>query len=124
MLPVAMDPLAVGVPHHVKAWVDLVMTGAGATTPVLDGTPTVLLTTRGGYGPGTPREGWDHCTPYLRRVLEDIWGAELHVVERELTLAEVSPQMAELRELAGEIHCEARTKAAQVAQQVVLEFAA
>ena len=53
-----------GVSQHVKTWVDLVIAGAGPTTPILKGTPTVLVTVRGGgYGPGTPREGWDHSTP-------------------------------------------------------------
>ncbi|GAA0354210.1 NAD(P)H-dependent oxidoreductase [Actinoallomurus spadix] len=47
-----------GVSQHFKAWVDLVIAGAGATTPILKDTPTVLATVRGGgYGPGTPREG-------------------------------------------------------------------
>lgn len=114
-----------GVPHHIKAWIDLVIAGAGPTTPVLAGTPTVLITTRGGgYGPGTPREGWDHCTPYLRRVLVDIWGAELHVVERELTLAEVTPEMAPLRDLAAASHRQAQEAASRVARQVVSDRAA
>ena len=53
-----------------------------------------MLTTRGGgYGPGTPREGWDHNTAYLRRVVADVWGAELTLIERELTLAGVNPAM-------------------------------
>jgi FMN-dependent NADH-azoreductase len=47
-----------GVSQHFKAWVDLVIAGAGATTPVLKGKPTVVATVRGGgYGPRTPREG-------------------------------------------------------------------
>ncbi|MFD5318305.1 FMN-dependent NADH-azoreductase [Streptomyces sp. NPDC127098] len=92
-----------GVSQHFKTWVDLVIAGAGATTPVLKGTPTVLVTTLGGgYGPGTPRAGWDHSTPYLERVLADIWEAELTVIKRELTLAAVTPAMADLRDLAEE----------------------
>ncbi|GAB2593160.1 FMN-dependent NADH-azoreductase [Paractinoplanes abujensis] len=91
-----------GVSQHVKAWIDLVM--AGATTPdekLLDGKPVIVLTTRGGgYGPGTPREGWDHNTAYLRRVVEDIWGGDLTLIERELTLAAVNPAMESLRDTA------------------------
>ena len=36
----------------------------------------------------------------LRRMLDDLWGLDLDVIETELTLAEVTPAMAELRELA------------------------
>jgi FMN-dependent NADH-azoreductase len=90
-----------GVSQHVKTWVDLVIAGAGATTPVLKGTPTVLVTTLGGgYGPGTPREGWDHSTPYLERVVADIWQADLTLVKRELTLAATTPGMEGLIGLA------------------------
>ncbi|MEU5870296.1 NAD(P)H-dependent oxidoreductase [Glycomyces sp. NPDC047369] len=97
-----------GVSQHFKAWADLVISGAGATTPVLKGTPTVLVTSLGGgYGPGAPREGWDHSTPYLQRVLGDIWGADLTIVKRELTLAATTPGMEALRDLAAEQHRQA-----------------
>jgi len=97
-----------GVSQHFKAWVDLVIAGAGPTNPVLKGTPTVLATVRGGgYGAGTPREGWDHSTPYLKRILEDVWQAELTLVERELTMAATAPGMESLRELASELHSKA-----------------
>lgn len=94
-----------GVPLHVKAWIDLVIadprTGPGQQP--LAGRPAVLVATRGGgYGPGTPREGWDHSTPYLRRILADVAGLDLRVVEAELTLAAVTPELAALRELGAE----------------------
>ncbi len=82
-----------GVSQHVKAWFDLAM-APDAGAELLAGTPTVLVTTRGGaYGPGTPREGWDHNTDYLRRILVDKWGADLTVVEREFTLVGVNPAL-------------------------------
>jgi FMN-dependent NADH-azoreductase len=91
-----------GVSQHFKAWVDLVIAGAGAATPVLKGKPTVLATVRGGsYGPWTPREGWDYSTPYLRRILTDRWEADLTVVERELTLVGVNPALDHLKDLAA-----------------------
>jgi FMN-dependent NADH-azoreductase len=97
-----------GVSQHFKAWVDLVIAGAGAATPVLKGKPTVLATVRGGgYGPGTPREGWDHSTPYLKRVLADMWGADLTIIERELTLAGVNPALDGLKDLAAKLHSDA-----------------
>ncbi len=82
-----------GVSQHVKTWFDLAL-APDANERLLDGTPTVLVTTRGGaYGPGTPREGWDHNTDYLRRILVDKWGADLEVVEREFTLVGVNPAL-------------------------------
>lgn len=104
-----------GVSQHFKTWVDLVIAAAGPTTPVLKGKPTVLVTVRGGgYGPGTPREGWDHSTPYLRRILADVWEADLTVIERELTLAATTPGMEGLRDLAAEL----RSKALEEAEKV------
>lgn len=97
-----------GVSQHFKTWIDLVIAGAGPTTPVLKDVPTVLATVRGGgYGAGTPREGWDHSTPYLKRVLQDMWGADLTVIERELTLAARTPAMEPLRELAADLYSSA-----------------
>jgi FMN-dependent NADH-azoreductase len=104
-----------GVSQHFKTWVDLVIAAAGPTTPILKGKPTVLVTVRGGgYGPGTPREGWDHSTPYLTRILADVWEADLTVIERELTLAATTPGMEGLRDLAAGL----RSKALEEAEKV------
>jgi len=90
-----------GVSQHVKTWIDLAIAGGGAGTPLLEGTPTVLLTTRGGsYAPGTPKEGWDHSIDYLRRILADVWQADLTVIEREFTLVGVNPALDEFTEVA------------------------
>ncbi|MCP3014677.1 NAD(P)H-dependent oxidoreductase [Nocardiopsis dassonvillei] len=103
-----------GVSQHFKAWADLVIAGAGATTPLLKGTPTVLATTLGGgYGPGTPREGWDHSTPYLERVVGDIWQADLTLIKRELTLAATTPGMEALKDLAQQEHDRALASASE-----------
>ncbi|MEU4569267.1 NAD(P)H-dependent oxidoreductase [Micromonospora sp. NPDC023956] len=91
-----------GISQHAKTWLDLALAGAPQGTRLLDGTPTVLVTTRGGaYGPGTPRAGWDHNTDYLRRILVDVWGADLTVVEREFTLVGVNPALDEFSEMAA-----------------------
>lgn len=91
-----------GISQHAKAWIDLAMVGGDLGERLLDGKPAVVLTTRGGaYGPGTPREGWDHNTAYLRRVVEDIWGAELTLVEREFTLVGVNPALDAFTETAA-----------------------
>jgi FMN-dependent NADH-azoreductase len=93
-----------GVAQNAKTWIDLVATDprfAGAEP--LAGRPAVLVTARGGgYGPGTPKEGWDHSTPFLRRIFGDLWKLDLHVTEAELTLAGVNPAMESLRGLADE----------------------
>jgi FMN-dependent NADH-azoreductase len=104
-----------GVSQHAKAWIDLTIAGAGPSTRLLEGTPTVLLTTRGGsYAPGSAREGWDHSTEYLRRILVDVWGADLTVVERELTLVGVNPAMDGYRDEAEVARREAE-EAARIA---------
>jgi len=100
-----------GVSQHFKAYVDLLNTDPrvlGGDQPFLTGKPVVLATVRGGaYGPGTPREGWDHSTPYLRRVIADVWGADLTVVEREFTLVGVNLALDAFTDAAAELHTEA-----------------
>jgi FMN-dependent NADH-azoreductase len=110
-----------GVSQHFKNWVDLVIAGGEPGEPVLRGKPTVLATVRGGgYGPGTPRVGWDHSTPYLRRILADVWEADLTIIERELTLVGVNPALDHLKGLGSEL----RAKALEDAEKVGAEFAA
>ncbi|WP_433376390.1 FMN-dependent NADH-azoreductase [Actinoplanes sp. CA-142083] len=83
-----------GVSQHAKIWIDLAIAGGAQGERLLEGKPAIVLTTRGGgYSPGTPREGWDHNTAYLRRIVADVWGADLTLIERELTLAGVNPAM-------------------------------
>ncbi|WP_370615538.1 FMN-dependent NADH-azoreductase [Mumia sp. Pv 4-285] len=88
-----------GVSQHVKTWIDLAIAGGQQGEPLLEGTPTVLVTTRGGaYGPGTPKEGWDHNIGYLQRIVGDVWQADLTVIEREFTLVGVNPALDEFLE--------------------------
>jgi FMN-dependent NADH-azoreductase len=119
-----------GVPQHVKAWVDLLIADPRMEPgqQPLAGRPAVLVVARGGgYGPGTPRAGWDHGTPYLKRILADLFGLDLSVVEAELTLAAVNPAMEGLRGLAEQSLREAnvsaeahgRTIAARAAAMVI-----
>ena len=94
-----------GVSQHIKTYFDLIMTDRRALSGP---SPVVLVTVRGGaYGAGTPRAGWDHSTPYLCRVLADVWGADLTVVEREFTLVGVNPALDEFAGLAAVGHVEA-----------------
>jgi FMN-dependent NADH-azoreductase len=97
-----------GVSQHVKAWMDLVITdkrAAPGSAPLLADKKVVLATVRGGaYGAGTPREGWDHSTSFLRRILADVWGADLTVIEREFTLVGVNPALDDFKDLASQLH--------------------
>jgi FMN-dependent NADH-azoreductase len=117
-----------GVSQHIKTWIDLVIAGpreGDATAPLLAGKPTVLVTVRGGaYGPGTPREGWDHSTGYLRRILADVWGADLTVVEREFTLVGVNPALDAFTDQAAELKEAAHTAARQAGRGLRVDRAA
>ncbi|WP_018683623.1 FMN-dependent NADH-azoreductase [Actinokineospora enzanensis] len=104
-----------GVSQHLKTWIDLLLTHpefAPGKQP-LAGKPVAFTIARGGgYGPGTPREGWDHATPWLVRIFQDVLGGEVTVVAAELTLAEVNPAMAELVPLAKQSAVDAHERAA------------
>ena len=109
-----------GVSQHIKAWIDLVVTDPRASaggTPLLAGKPVVLATVRGGaYGPGTPREGWDHSTAYLAHFLGTVWDADLTVVAREFTLVGVNPALDAFTDQAAVMHTEALAAAHQAGQ--------
>ena len=104
-----------GIPQHVKTWIDVVLAGAkSADEALLAGKPAVLVVVRGGaYGAGTPREGWDHSTGYLRRIIADVWGADLTLVEREFTLVGVNPALDDFKELADQFKDAAHAAAAE-----------
>lgn len=114
-----------GVSQQAKLWIDLLITDPrfGPGTTPLAGRPGFLVVAKGGgYAPGTPREGWDHGTGYLQRILADVWGLDLQVVEAELTLAETTPAMAELRDLARQNLDDAHVAARSAADQVTARF--
>lgn len=92
-----------GVSQHVKAWADTLLgdTRFAPGKQPIAGRPAYLITARGGgYGPGTPRAGWDHGTDWLRRIFGDVMGLDVALIETELTLAPITPGMEDLRELA------------------------
>ena len=95
-----------GAPSSVKAWVDhLIAPGLSfdreTQAGLLGGREFLVLATRGGgYGAGTPREGWDHAEPWLPHGLS-ITGLEPRFIAAELTLANVNPAMADLIPLAA-----------------------
>jgi FMN-dependent NADH-azoreductase len=95
-----------GPPSTVKAWLDHLIAPGLAMDPVsgdglLGGREMVVLEARGGgYGAGTPREGWDHAQPWLPHGIS-LTGLEPRFITAELTLADTNPAMADLRELAA-----------------------
>jgi FMN-dependent NADH-azoreductase len=112
-----------GVSQHFKTWVDLVLTdprmAAGAKHPLAP-RPAVLVMVRGGaYGPGTPREGWDHASGWTRRILEDVWGLDLRVIETEFTLAAQNPALAQFVGVAEGMRREADRLAADSGEHLV-----
>jgi FMN-dependent NADH-azoreductase len=95
-----------GAPSTVKAWVDHLVApglsigddGAG----LLGDTDFVVLESRGGgYGPGTPRDGWDHAEAWLPHALSHTRLRPRFIIA-ELTMADTDPRMADLKPLARE----------------------
>ena len=117
-----------GVSQHFKTWVDMVVSdprmGAGAP-PVLAGKPAVLVTVRGGnYRPGTPREGWDHATGWMRRILSDVWRLDLKVVETEFTSVGINPALDQFKDLARQLRQEAEEVARSHGRELGVAVAA
>ena len=96
-----------GVSQHFKTYVDLVVTDprmAAGTEPSIKGKPAVLATVHGGYyAAGTPREGWDHATGWMQRILQDVWQLDLLVVQSEFTLVGTNPALDQFKDLAAEL---------------------
>jgi FMN-dependent NADH-azoreductase len=96
-----------GPPSTVKAWVDHIVAPGLSIDPesgsgLLGDTDFIVLTSRGGgYGPGTPREGWDHAQAWLPHAVS-LTGLQPRFITAELTMAEVNPAMADLKPLAAE----------------------
>ncbi|WOF23299.1 NAD(P)H-dependent oxidoreductase [Microbacterium betulae] len=114
-----------GVSQHFKTWFDVAYADEriNPTGTALRGKPATLVTVLGGnYGPGTPKEGWDHATPWIRRVLEDVWGLDLRVVERPFTLVGANPALEEFADLAASLK-ETAEDAARTAGREIAEAA-
>jgi FMN-dependent NADH-azoreductase len=96
-----------GPPSTVKAWVDHIVAAglsidAATGEGLLGGKDFVAIETRGGgYGPGTPREGWDHAQTWLAHGVS-LTGLAPRFVVVELTMAETNPAMGELKPLAAQ----------------------
>ena len=120
-LVVATSLYNFGVSQHLKAWIDVLIADprfAPGTSPLARRPVTLVIARGGGYGEGTPRAGWDHATGWIVRILADVWGGDVTVVEAELTLAETVPAMAELRPMAIRIRAAAHEHAETVGRDM------
>ncbi|MGZ0146412.1 FMN-dependent NADH-azoreductase [Kribbella sp. WER1] len=114
-----------GIAQNLKSWIDVLLidrdlSGSGQ----LNGRPAIFALARGGgYGPGTPKHGWDHATPYLERIFGDVFGMTIRTAAAELTLAPVTPGMEELIDASkvseSEAHVEADKHGTVVARELI-----
>jgi FMN-dependent NADH-azoreductase len=105
-----------GVSQHIKTWFDILYTDPRINEggPELRDRPALLVTVTGGnYGPGTPKEGWDHSSSWLQRVLVDVLGLDLATVHSRFTLVGVNPALDQFKDLADRMRVEA-VRAAEV----------
>ena len=118
----AADTIVLGMPLYnfaapssVKAWVDHLIianvtfdmsTGEG----LLGGRELIVVSARGGgFGPGTPKEGWDHGAPWLPHGLS-MTGLEPRFIFADLRWAGVVPATAGLEPLRDESLAAAETE--------------
>ncbi|WP_047872138.1 FMN-dependent NADH-azoreductase [Nocardiopsis sp. RV163] len=106
------------VPASLKAWIDRI-TFPGAfkdsrtgESLLRDARAVVVAARGGGYGPGSPKEGFDFQTPYMRMYLEGlgIAGENVHVVHAEMTRASDVPGLAEFQDMAARSLAEAEER--------------
>ncbi len=95
-----------GAPSLIKTWVDHIIAIGMSYTPdgtsLLGDTEFIVLESRGGgYGPGTPRHGWDHAESWLAHGVS-MTGLVPRIITAELTLSATEPKMAHLQPLAEE----------------------
>ncbi|RPF22659.1 FMN-dependent NADH-azoreductase [Myceligenerans xiligouense] len=110
-----------GVSQHFKTWFDLAYTDPRIDPQgtALRGKPATLVTVLGGnYTEGSPKEGWDHSTAWLRRVLEDVWGLDLRVVHRAFTLVGINPALDAFAGPAAELKRNAEADAVRCGREL------
>ncbi|MER5280159.1 NAD(P)H-dependent oxidoreductase [Streptomyces sp. NPDC002809] len=106
-----------------KTWIDRVGFPGAFIDPdtgdsLLRGTKVVVISSRGGaYGPGTPREGWDFQTPYLRAYFGDkgVEEEDVRFIDVEMTMAGLVPELARFRPFGASSLAAARAEVTAVA---------
>ncbi|GAA2610457.1 FMN-dependent NADH-azoreductase [Streptomyces axinellae] len=117
------------IPSTLKAWLDQVIVvgrTTGSDTPSAAGKPATVVASRGGgYGPGTPRESFEFVLTYLDKVLgEGGFKLDVEFIVPELTLAETTPGMEELIDLAKASRTQAHEAAESRAKALAANIAA
>jgi FMN-dependent NADH-azoreductase len=90
-----------GAPSIVKSWVDHIIAAGLSFDPatgtgLLGDTEFIVLESQGGgYGPGTPRHGWDHAGNWITHGVSPT-GLVPRIVKAELTMAPINPAMSDL----------------------------
>jgi FMN-dependent NADH-azoreductase len=103
----AADEIVIGMPLYnfgppstLKAWFDRIVVPGLTLGPdggALSGKKLTFAAARGGgYGPGSPKEGWDHREPWLVHAFEQLGLTDVRFIHAELTLARESPAMIPL----------------------------
>jgi FMN-dependent NADH-azoreductase len=93
------------IPSTLKAWIDQLcvfgVTIADATNPGLfAGKKITFVSSQGGsYAPGTPKDGWDHATPYLTHVAESLGATDVEFINVHMTLSMVNPALAQFQDV-------------------------
>src|SRR6266571_3889274 len=119
----AADVVLIGAPMHnfsitsaLKAWIDQV------TFPKMSlaGRTFVVAGARGGaYGPGTPRERYDHHERYLRDFLEGHFAVtDVHFIHVELVNSRLDPVLAEWRDKHESSYASALDRARSLAREL------
>jgi FMN-dependent NADH-azoreductase len=100
---VAADTVVVGLPLYnfgppttFMTWLERIISPERTIGKLGDTRFVFTMASGGGYGPGTPRHGWDHREPWLRHALAPLGVNDPVFVSAELTLARVSPAMIPL----------------------------
>jgi FMN-dependent NADH-azoreductase len=114
-----------GLNQLMKSWIDLVLTAGDPSEQILAGKDVALVVTRGGYyGEDGPKAGWDHGTPWLVRILDEVWGANLTVVDRDFTLVGVNPALDDFKDQGAALKSAAEAKAEEAGQALATAYAA
>jgi FMN-dependent NADH-azoreductase len=94
------------VPSTLKAWIDQVVVNDrtiafnGSPGPLAGRPATIVASYGGGYLPGSPRAGADHCGPYLETVFGMGFGMQVEIITAQLGFAFRVPAMADLKGIA------------------------
>ncbi|MBO8192791.1 NAD(P)H-dependent oxidoreductase [Streptomyces oryzae] len=117
------------IPSTLKAWLDhVIIMGrtTGSENRTAAGKPATVVASRGGgYGPGTPRESFEFVLPYLEKVLgAEGFGLDVEFIVPELTLAETTPGMEQLIEMARESRAKAHEAAQSRGKSLAAQLAA